>query len=155
MKRDQETMKGEYGGPVVQFSVFADNKVGRLNDLIMMLAKNDVHIAAICSLDTTDSTIIRFVVNYPELTREILAKNGIMSANEVEVIAVEIDTADHLRHITCALVQAEINIHYVYPFLMRPHGKIGMVLHLEDNELATEVLRSNQIEVLDQMDIAR
>ncbi|HCR37047.1 MAG TPA: acetolactate synthase [Opitutae bacterium] len=142
------------GGPVIQFSIFADNKVGRLNDLTMLLASNDLQILALCSLDTTDSSIVRMVVNYPEQARELFAKHGYTS-NEANVIAVEIDSEEYLRQVTCALVQAEINIHYIYPFVMRPHGKTGLVIRLEDNELARDVLTRNQVRVLTQADIAR
>jgi hypothetical protein len=38
---------------------------------------------------------------------------------------------------------------------MRPNGKTGIVLRLEDPELATEVLKRNQVTVLTQNDLAR
>ena len=49
-------------GPVRQFSIFVENKVGRLNELVESLSGADVHIMALCLVDTTDSTIIRIVV---------------------------------------------------------------------------------------------
>jgi hypothetical protein len=142
------------GGIVQQFSVFAENKVGRLNDLISLLAGKDVHVLAVCLVDTTDSTIIRLVVDYPEVAAPLLTQNG-FAHSKVEVLAVEIETEAQLKHVTCALVQAEINIHYIYPFLMRPHGKTGLVIHLEDHELAVDVLKRNQLTVLSQTDLAR
>ena len=53
-------------GPVRQFSIFVENKVGRLNEMVESLAGADVHIMALCLVDTTDSTIIRIVVVLPE-----------------------------------------------------------------------------------------
>ena len=52
-------------GPVRQFSIFVENKVGRLNEMVESLAGADVHIMALCLVDTTDSTIIRIVVVFP------------------------------------------------------------------------------------------
>jgi hypothetical protein len=55
--------------PVKQFSVFAENRVGRLYDLTTLLKDNNVHIMAITVLDTTDSSIIRVVVDDPSTRR--------------------------------------------------------------------------------------
>jgi len=148
------TRKSSHSGVVKQFSVFAENKVGRLHDVISLLAGKDVHVLALCLVDTTDSTIIRLVVDYPEMAAPLLTQHG-FSHSLAEVLAVEIDTEARLQQVTAALVQAEINIHYIYPFLMRPHSKTGLVLRLEDPELAAEVLKRNQITVLTQNDLAR
>jgi hypothetical protein len=148
------TRKSSQGGVVKQFSIFAENKVGRLNDLLSLLASKDVHVLALCLVDTTDSTIIRVVADYPEVAAPLLTANG-FAHSLVDVIAVEIATEAQLKLVTCALVQAEINIHYIYPFLMRPNGRTGLVLNLEDADLATEVLKRNQVKVLTQTDLAR
>jgi len=148
------TRKSSHSGVVKQFSVFAENKVGRLHDVVSLLAGKDVHVLALCLVDTTDSTIIRLVVDYPEAAAPLLSEHG-FSHSLAEVLAVEIDTEARLRFVTAALVQAEINIHYIYPFLMRPNGKTGLVLRLEDADLAAEVLKRNQITVLTQNDLAR
>ncbi|HVU38356.1 MAG TPA: acetolactate synthase [Opitutales bacterium] len=148
------TRKSSHGGVVKQFSVFAENKVGRLHDVVNLLAGKDVHVLALCLVDTTDSTIIRLVVDYPEVAAPLLTGHG-FSHSLAEVLAIEIDTEARLQNVTAALVQAEINIHYIYPFLMRPHNKTGLVLRLEDPDLASEVLKRNQITVLTQTDLAR
>ncbi len=140
--------------PIRQFSVFADNKVGRLNELIQHLAKNDIHIVAFSQLDTTECTIMRFIVDYHEQARELLNDRG-YSFSEVELIAVEIDSEAGFKHVTAALVEVEINIHYIYPFIMRPNGKSALAISLEDNEMAADILACKGLKVLDQDDIAR
>ena len=142
------------GEPIVQFSIYADNKVGRLNEIIGLLAEQDLHVLAITTLDTTDSTIVRPIIDYPEVARELLHEHQ-YNFSRVELVAVEIPGADYLHRVTCALVQAEINIHYIYPFVVRPHGKTALALRLEDNELAREVLTRHQIKVLAHSDLAR
>jgi hypothetical protein len=52
-------------------------------------------------------------------------------------------------------VEAELNIHYIYPFIFRPHGKSALAMHLEDNEVAKNTLETHQLKVLNQSDIAR
>ncbi len=152
-----EISKSDLFDPVIQFSIYADNKVGRLNDLCMILNMHDVHIVAISSIDNTDTAIIRIIVNYPDRARSLLQEHGFTYSESV-VIAVELNTEEDIRRVTCGLVQAEINIHYIYCFLMRPNGYCGVVMKLEDNDLAREVLMSlmnNNIKILSQRDIAR
>ncbi len=139
---------------IIQFSVFADNKVGRLNELVQRLGADDVHIIAISQLDTTECTIMRLIVDYPDEARALFRRHG-YAFSETEMVAVQIDTEAQLKFVTAALVEAEINIHYIYSFLMRPGNKTALALNLEDNDLARSVLRTRNIKVLDQSDIAR
>ncbi len=140
--------------PVRQFSIYADNKVGRLNDLVNLLSKNDLHIIAISTLDTTDSALIRIIVDYPDQVRALLKAHA-FCFNETEVVAVEINSEEEIKKITTSLLQAEVNINYIYAFILRPHGKSGLVIRLEDNDFATDVLIQNQVKILTQNDIAR
>jgi len=140
--------------PVKQFAVFADNRVGRLNELLQRLAGGGIHVLAFSQLDSTECSIIRFITDYHDDARQLLQKNG-YAFTETEVIAVEITTEADFKFVTAALVEAEINIHYIYPFIMRPNGRSALALNLEDNELAAQVLGAHGLRVLDQNDIAR
>ncbi|MDQ8195031.1 acetolactate synthase [Coraliomargarita sp. SDUM461004] len=140
--------------PVIQFSIHADNKVGRLNEIIGLLSVHQVHVIALSILDTTDSSIIRIIVDYPEDAQKLLIEHQ-FSYVQSELIAVELTSEEEIKTVTCALVQAEINIHYIYPFLIRPNGRYALAISLEDNELAAETLKRNQLNVLGQEDIAR
>lgn len=140
--------------PVIQFSIHADNKVGRLNEIIGLLSVHEVHIMALSILDTTDSSIIRLIVDYPEEAQKLLIEHQ-FSFVQCELIAVELNDESDIKRTTCALVQAEINIHYIYPFVTRPQGKSALAISLEDNELAAETLERHQLRVIGQQDIAR
>jgi hypothetical protein len=140
--------------PVIQFSIHADNKVGRLNEIIGLLAVHEVHVMAISVLDTTDSSIIRLIVDYPREAQKLLIEHQ-FSYVQSELIAVEMQDESALKTVTCALVQAEINIHYIYPFLVRPQGRYALAISLEDNELAADTLKRSQLRVIGQNDIAR
>ncbi len=140
--------------PVIQFSIHADNKVGRLNEIIGLLSIHEVHVVALSVLDTTDSSIIRIIVDYPEEAQKLLIEHQ-FSFVQSELTAVELESEAEIKTVTCALVQAEINIHYIYPFLIRPNGRYALAIRLEDNDLAAETLRLNQLNVISQGDIAR
>ncbi|MGZ0655235.1 acetolactate synthase [Coraliomargarita sp. W4R53] len=140
--------------PVIQFSIHADNKVGRLNEIIGLLSVHEVHVMALSILDTTDSSIIRIIVDYPIEAQKLLIEHQ-FSYVQSELIAVELTSEEQIKTVTGALVQAEINIHYIYPFLVRPNGRYALAISLEDNELAADTLKRSQLNVLGQDDIAR
>ena len=140
--------------PVIQFSIHADNKVGRLNEIIGLLAVHKVHVVALSVLDTTDSSIIRIIVDYPEEAQKLLIEHQ-FSFVQSELIAVELSCEAEIKTVTSALVQAEINIHYIYPFLIRPNGRYALAISLEDNDLAADTIHRNQLKVIGQDDIAR
>ena len=140
--------------PVIQFSIHADNKVGRLNEIIGLLTIHEVHIMALSILDTTDSSIIRLIVDYPEEAQKVLIEHQ-FSYVQSELIAVELASQADIKTVTSALVQAEINIHYIYPFVCRPKGRSALAISLEDNDLAIETLTRHQLKVIGQNDIAR
>ncbi|MGE9296398.1 MAG: acetolactate synthase [Puniceicoccales bacterium] len=149
-----ETLRRPENDSVRQFSIFADNKVGRLNDMVLLFAQHDIHILSLCTVDTTDSAIIRLIPDYWEQARELLDQHAFAySLNEVMVV--EMNTEEDIRAVTCALTQTEINIHYTYPMLMRPNGKCGLVMHLEDNDMAEDILSRNGLKVLKLGDLAR
>lgn len=140
--------------PVLQFSIYADNKVGRLNQIIRLLSDRSVHVIALSILDTTDSSIIRIIVDYPEEAKQLLKDNK-FSFVMSELVAVELISTVEIEKVTRALVQAEINIHYIYPFLFRPNNNTALALSLEDNELAADTLTRHQLRLIGQNDITR
>lgn len=139
---------------VKQFSVFTANKLGRLRDLISLFARKDVHVLALTVLDTTDSAIIRLVTDDPDATRELLHKHD-FAFNESNLLVVEIDSATQLNVLMCALLEAEININYLYSFIPHPHGKSILALSMDDHEIAEKILKRHQFTVLRQSDISR
>jgi len=140
--------------PVKQFSVFAENRVGRLYDLTSLLKDNNVHIMAITVLDTTDSSIIRVVVDDPSKARELLISND-LPYGECNVLAVEIADESELRGVLAALLEAEINTHYVYSFIKRPADRSALAISAEDQDTAAQSLSQRGFKVLQQSDISR
>ena len=140
--------------PVKQFSVFIENRVGRLHELTAMLAKHNVHIMAMTTLDTTDCSIDRMIVDDPERARELMAANNFFFT-ECEVLAVEFSDESKLQEIFRALYDAEMNIHYVYSFICRPRSKSAIALNVEDPDLAQRSLSNRGFKILSQRDISR
>lgn len=149
-----ETAQSRDREPVVQFSVFTPNRLGRLHDLMAVLSARDVHILALTVLDTTDCAIIRLVADDPERARALLGEQG-FPFSESPLLAVEMNSAEDLPKLSSALLAAELNIHYLYAFVPQPQGKPVLGLSLEDVDLAERVLQQHQFRVLKQGDISR
>src|SRR5262252_3859888 len=96
----------------IQFSVFTPNRLGRLHDLIGLLAAHNVHVLALMVLDTTDSAIIRLVVDDPEHGRDLLRQEA-FPFTESRLVVVEANPSE-LNRLMAALLQAELNINYLY-----------------------------------------
>ena len=148
-----ETTKARRPDAVTQFSVFTPNRLGRLHDLIRLLSTHNVHVLGLMVLDTTDSAIIRLVVDDPERARELLAREG-FPFTESKLVVVEVNSAE-LNRLMAALLEAELNINYLYALVPHPEGKSLIGLNMEDNETAEQALRRHQFRTLTQTDISR
>ena len=148
-----QTTKARRADPVIQFSVFTPNRLGRLHDLIRLLSAQGLHVLALMVLDTTDSAIIRVVVDDPDQARELLAREG-FPFTESKLVVVEINSTE-LNRLMSALLEAELNINYLYSFIPQPQGKSLLGLSMEDNETAEQALRRLQFRTLRQTDISR
>ncbi|HSU53158.1 MAG TPA: acetolactate synthase [Candidatus Dormibacteraeota bacterium] len=147
------TTKARRADPVIQFSIFTPNRLGRLHDLIRLLTARGVHVLGLMVLDTTDSAIIRLVVDDPDKARELLVQEG-FPFTESNLVVVEVNPSD-LNRLMAALLEAELNINYLYGFLPQPQGKPVIGLSMEDNETAEQALRRHQFRTLKQTDISR
>ena len=140
--------------PVKQFSVFAENRLGRLYDLTALLKDNHVHVMAITILDTTDSAIVRFIADDPDKARELMINNDFPYV-ECNVLAVEMNDESQLKGILAALYEAELNVHYIYSFIKRPNGRCAIAINAEDDDVAAQSLNRRGYRVLTQNEIAR
>ena len=148
-----ETTTGPAREPVIQFGVFTPNRLGRLHDLVRLLASKGIHVLALMVVDATDSAIIRVVVDNPEGARELLRRDG-FTFTETKLVVVEANATD-LGPLMAALLEVELNINYLYSFIPQPNGKALLGMNLEDTELAEQALQRHQFRTLRQADISR
>ncbi|MBM3852546.1 MAG: acetolactate synthase [Verrucomicrobia bacterium] len=140
--------------PVKQFSVFAENRLGRLHDLTTLFKEYDVHVMGMTVIDTTDSAIVRVIVDDPDKARELMINNDFPYV-ESDILAVEIDEESQLNGVLAALFEAEINVLYVYSFIKRPEGRGALAINAEDQDVAAQALVQRGFRVLTQGEIAR
>jgi hypothetical protein len=150
-----QTERGSQEEEVKQFSVFMENKVGRLLDIVKILSQANIHVVALSILDTADAAIVRLVCDDPDKARALFTEHG-FAFTEVSLVVVELSSsATDLKAVLTALLQAECNIHSSYSLLTRPRGKAALALHVEDSEVASSVLEASQFKLLTQRDISR
>jgi hypothetical protein len=138
---------------IKQISIFIPNKKGSLSQLTDILVAHNIDIRAIAVFDTAEFGILRIVVDDPDRAVEILSGEGVV-AKVSKVIAVEPeDKPGSLNEIFTALKDANINIDYIYSFIMRKKEMPYIVLKVDEQEKAVEVLTAKGINVINKEEI--
>lgn len=140
---------------VRQFTVFLENKVGRLQSLVRSLERGVGKIVALAIEESADAALVRLIAAHPEFGRELLQTAGFAFA-ETEVLAVEIPkrSKQPLVAICSVLLAAEINIHYAYPLLQGPKGP-AMALYTDDPTLAARLLIKRGLNLIGESDLQK
>jgi hypothetical protein len=140
---------------VRQFTVFLENRVGRLQALVRALEQTDNPIRALFIEESADATLVRLICSDADAAREAL-RQAAFSFGESELIAVEFPkrNAQPLISICSALLSVEINIHYAYSFLHRPHGP-ALALYVDDPTLAAQQLIRKGFSLIGESDLKK
>ena len=136
----------------VQFSVFLDNRVGKLRELLEIFNGQSLKLAAFSILDSADHSVIRLLTSRSELARRLLQQHHI-PYSESDVLVVELGGQQTMSALCDALLQAELNIHFAYPLVVRPRGNTAIALHSDDHHLACQILRRRMFGLLGENDL--
>lgn len=151
---DYETIPGRDWPTLTQYSVFLENRVGQLLEVVRLFRGPKVKIVGLSIADSADCCIIRLILSHPEQGREIL-ENAELPYAESQVLAVELPSGPQsLADVCMALLQAEINIHFAYPLIVHPHGLAAVALHIDNLEQSSSTLRSQGFDLLCEADLA-
>jgi hypothetical protein len=93
-------------------------------------------------------------VDDPDKARMLLQEHS-FAFTESKLLVVAIDSATELNNIMSALLEAELNINYLYSFIPHPQGQSMLGFSMEDNEIGEKILQQHQFKVLKQTDISR
>ena len=136
---------------ISQISVFVENRPGRLADITAVLAKNSIDIRALSVADTSDYGILR--LNAPKAAVEALRSEG-MTASATQVLGIIIpDEPGGLARAIKVLSDAQISVEYAYAFITPSVGNAYVIIRVEDNDKASEILKGAGIELIEQDDI--
>ena len=149
-----ETMRGRNFPTIRQFTVFLENRVGQLLEVIRRFEGSRVRIVALTITDATECAFVRFLLSHPEQGREILERAG-LAIIESDLIGVELpDSGQPLLEICTALLQAEVNIIQAYPLLIRPHGRPAVALMVDNLDMALETLNNKNFSMITERDLS-
>ncbi len=138
---------------ISQISVFVENRPGRLADITAVLAQNSIDIRALSVADTSDYGILRLIVNDPESAVKVLKNEG-MTASATQVLGIIIpDEPGGLAKAIKVLSDAQISVEYAYAFITPSVGNAYVIIRVEDNDKAAEILKSAGIALIEQDDI--
>ena len=147
------TMRGRDYPSIRQFTVFLENRVGQLLEVVRRFEGSQVRVVALSISDSTECAVVRFVLSDPEQGREILERAG-LAIVESDLIGIELpESSQPLLQVCTALLQAEVNISQVYPLLLRPHNRPAVALMVDNNEMALETLESKGFVPLNEDDL--
>ncbi len=147
------TMRGRNWPAIRQFTVFLENRVGQLLEVVRRFEGTKVRIVALSISDSAECAFVRFLLSHPEEGREILERAG-LAIIESDLIGVELPEGPQpLLQICTALLQAEINIVQAYPLLVRPHGRPAVALMVDNIEIAQETLANRGFQMITEGDL--
>jgi hypothetical protein len=137
----------------IQFSVFLANRVGKLRDLLVSLAKAGIGLYGFTIIDSSEWAVVRMICSDPAKARELLQAEG-LGYTEKAVILAELPADDSMADICSLLIRAEINIAFAYPLQIRSHQRPVMVLRTDEHTLAVHLLVRNGYTLLGAEDLA-
>jgi hypothetical protein len=147
------TMRGRNYPVIRQFTVFLENRVGQLLEVIRRFEGSKVRIVALSISDSSECALVRFLLSHPEQGREILERAG-LAIIESDLIGVELrDGPQPLIEICTALLQAEVNIIQAYPLLVRPHGQPAVALMVDNIEMGQDTLAAKDFAMITEGDL--
>ena len=151
---DFATIRGRDYPTIRQFTVFLENRVGQLLEVVRRFEGSKVRIVALSINDATECAFVRFLLSHPEQGREILERAG-LAMIESDLIGIELpDGPQPLLQVCTALLQAEINIVQAYPLIVRPHGNAAVALMVDNPDLAMETLNAKGFTMITEADLA-
>jgi hypothetical protein len=148
------TARGRNYPSIRQFTVFLENRVGQLLEVVRRFEGSKVRIVALSIVDSAECAFVRFLLSHPEQGREILERAG-LAMIESDLIGVELPEGNQpLLKVCTALLQAEVNIIQAYPLLLRPRGRPAVALMVDNIEMGLETLANKGFAMISEADLA-
>ena len=130
---------------IKQFSVFLENKTGRINEVTKILGKHSINMHAFSMAETTDFGILRLIVSEVDKAVEIL-RNENFAVMLTDVVCISCpNVAGSLSAILEKLASKEIFIEYMYAFA--EGNKANVVIRPNDIDKCVQVLSECECEL--------
>ena len=138
---------------IKQLSVFVENQPGRLAEVTDVLSKNDIDIRALSIADTTNFGILRLIVDHPARAESRLKEQG-FTVSQTAVLGGGItDQPGGLAVALRILADEGITVEYMYAFVSKAEKTAFVILRVENNAQAEQVLSAKGIPILSSEDV--
>ncbi|MBE6696194.1 MAG: ACT domain-containing protein [Ruminococcaceae bacterium] len=138
---------------IKQLTVFVQNSKGSLVSVTEILSRNNINLRALSIAETQEFGILRLIVNDEKTAEAVLTENGYL-IKVVDVVGVKIsDEPGKLTEALAVLDEANINIEYLYAFMARTEKHAYVVLRVEDNDIAENLLTEAGFKMISEHDI--
>lgn len=133
---------------IKQFSIFVENKQGKMAEVTRLLADAGIDLRTLSLADTRDFGILRIIVNDPDKAEALLHENG-WAFKVTSVIGIKVpDVPGGVASVLEALNDADLNVEYMYAFVNRTPGRADTIICVDDEDAALRALRNHGIEIL-------
>jgi hypothetical protein len=147
------TMRGRDYPTLRQFTVFLENRVGQLRDVVRRIEISGNRILAFSISDSAECAFVRFLFAYPERGRETLERAD-LAFIESDCIGVELpQSGEPIEQVCLALLQSELNIVQAYPLLARGIDGPAIAIMVDNTEVALETLSRKGFRLLHEGDL--
>ncbi|HMK64801.1 MAG TPA: amino acid-binding protein [Thermodesulfobacteriota bacterium] len=132
-----------------QISIFIENAPGRLYEVTRALGQAGINLRALSLADVGDFGVLRLLVSNVARARRILMEKN-LPARVDEVVAAEIaDFPGSLAEVLRPILEAKVNVTYMYSSIGYSSGKAMVIFRFDDNERAMTILKQKGIRLLD------
>ena len=140
---------------IKQITVFIENKKGTVVGVTDALSKNNINLRALSIAETQDFGILRLIVNDEKAAEQVLEENGYL-IKTIDVVGVKIgDEPGKLTAALNVLDKANINVEYLYAFMARTEKHAYVVLRVEDNAVAEQILTNAGFHMITEADVQK
>ena len=132
-----------------QIVVSIENAPGRLYEVTQALGSAGINLRALNLVDTGAFGQLRLLVSDVAKARQLLMEMHI-PAMVNEVVAAEIeDRPGQLAGVLKPILDADINVVFMYAFLRQSREQAVMIFRFSDNDKAIAIMRANGVNLLD------
>ena len=122
-------------------------------EITSLLTEVHVNIRAVATFDTPECGILRLVVDKPAEAKGYLTERGyVVSIHEVMGVELE-DKKGNLNQMLAILAEGELNINYIYSFVIREEKAPVMVFNTDDYKKAAQILKGANVKIVEESDL--
>lgn len=137
-----------------QLTVFIENRLGRLSEVLGVLKENNVNILSLSLADTTEFGLLRLIVDNAALGKEKLTENGFSSLlSNVSIIQIE-HKAGSLQELLKIVDEGGVNIEYMYGLSVESK-EAYVVLKASDCDKIDAILNEHGVRTLSCEDLKK